>query len=197
MLKTETIEYVIAVLENSGGTVSRATPLLIDDQFGSYDDETVKQAARQAMSTCKFKMTLGHIKEQLDLLTPPDPSEHLDAEEAFGLFPKSEYDTGVVTQEMAEAYGDGVPFPVFKKRYDRLVAQAKAQGKKAEYYVTAGMDKNGRVYPVIQAIEKGRITAEQGIHVAYEQEELLLKAEQKYIASLPPAKRLALEGGKS
>jgi hypothetical protein len=197
MLKKETVEYIVAILENTGGTVSRATPLLIVDMFKGYDDEIVKQASRQAMSTCKFKMTLAHIKEELDLLTPPDPGEHLDAEEAYGLFPKSEYDTGVITQEIAEAYGDGVPFPVFKKRYDRLIAQAKAQGKKAEYYVTIGFDKRAAVHPVVQAIEKGRITAYQGMNAAYEHEELLLKAEQKYIASLPPAKRLALEGGQS
>lgn len=86
-----------------------------------------------------------------------------DAEEAWAMCPKDEYTSAAITEEAAQALGvaqdlinDGDMIAArmaFKSAYNRLVDEARREGKKPHWFVTLGHDKDGRYAAEVKAVE--------------------------------------------
>ena len=89
------------------------------------------------------------------------------------MMPRDEHTSVVMTNEMAEALGiaqslldsgdDVGARMAFKSAYNRIVEANSRIGKAPEWFASLGWDKNGREQVLLDAVEKGRLTAQ---HVA-------------------------------
>lgn len=93
------------------------------------------------------------------------------AEEAWALLPKTEADSAVCTEEMMAALSavrgllerDEVAARMaFREAYLRHVTEARARRRPTRWIPTLGHDKGGHERAVIEAVERGRLTADQG-----------------------------------
>ena len=88
------------------------------------------------------------------------------------MIPKSEYDSAVCTREMMRAMSgiagmiEHDPIPgrlAFKAAYEREVREARSSNRPIEWEITLGWTESGRAGPVMDALQKGRITHQQAI----------------------------------
>lgn len=92
------------------------------------------------------------------------------ADEAWSMCPRSEYESVVWTEEMAQAYGLAAPLlehgdqvaarKAFIDRYESLVAKSRAAGVPVKVTPSFGWDAAGREAAVLRAVERGLLTAE-------------------------------------
>jgi len=107
----------------------------------------------------------------------------LSADEAWAMCPKSESDSAAMTNEIAQALavandlineGDLVAARMaFKGAYNRLVDEAKASGRKPQWFASLGDDKNGRHMAQVKAVEM------QNLALPYDQRKVLPSPEQE------------------
>lgn len=123
-----------------------------------------------ALSRCRKELRRISLIDILDRI----PGGHPGAEEAWSIVARTLNDEGVTvvwTNEMAQAFGrarDLCEDPVaarvaFKEVYARLVAESRDQGNPITWLPSLGHDAHGREAPLLEAAEKGRLTAK---HVA-------------------------------
>lgn len=94
-------------------------------------------------------------------------------EEAWSMIPRDEANSVVWTDEMAQAWGVAQPLlnegdqvaarMAFLERYRQLVQAAREKGEPAKWMPSLGFDKAGREAALIDARDRGRLTA---AHVA-------------------------------
>ena len=92
------------------------------------------------------------------------------AEEAWAMCPRSEYESVVWTDEMAQAYGIAAPLlehgdqvaarKAFIDRYESLVQKARAAGTPVKVSPSFGWDAAGRDAAVQKAVNAGLLTQE-------------------------------------
>ena len=123
-------------------------------------------AVLSALSRCRKelrKLTLADILDRL-------PGGHPGPEEAWAMIAKAmgnEALSLVWTDEMREAYGvacgvsdDPVQARMaFKETYQRAVSEARAQRQSPRWSASLGHDPQGREGAVLEAVQKGRLTA--------------------------------------
>ena len=146
---------------------SDSVVMSIFDVLAEYPIKHIEAALKAHCQKSRFAPTPADIFELLET-----NYQHLPAEEAWALCPKTETATVVWTDEIAEAFGvcsellaDGDAIAArmaFKASYDRICNIASLQHKRPVYRVSLGHDKAG-IEPVIQkAVRLGRITQEAG-----------------------------------
>jgi len=96
------------------------------------------------------------------------------ADEAWSMCPRSEYESVVWTEEMAQAYGLAAPLlehgdqvaarKAFIDRYESLVAKSRAAGVPVKVTPSFGWDAAGREAAVLRAVERGLIAGAQVAH---------------------------------
>ena len=97
-----------------------------------------------------------------------------EVEEAWSLVRFDESSTFVMTDEMSIAFGvaleiyneDGDRIAArmaFKEKYTSELANARAQGSKAKWFISAGTDKSGQEKAVKEALQLGRISDRQAL----------------------------------
>lgn len=128
------------------------------------------EVARAVVNHCANTMTFRPARAEL-LAALQSQDGRPGPEEAWGMIPKSESDTAVWTNEMAQASAASQPLlddgdkvaarMAFKEAYVKLVADARATGTPVEWQVSLGYDKSGREGPIREAAMKGRLTAAQ------------------------------------
>lgn len=132
-----------------------------------FPDGAVRAAAAQHLKTSHFKPQLADIVKacsaQLD-------GQWLGADEAWALMPKSEHESAMLTDEIAQAIaaattllegGDRVAARMaFKDVYGRLVERAKIEGRTPRFFPSFGTDVLGRVTMLSNAVQKGQISLE-------------------------------------
>lgn len=106
----------------------------------------------------------------------------LSADEAWAMCPKDENDSAAMTNEMAQALyvandliieGDMIAARMaFKSSYNRLVDEAKMNGRKPEWFASLGIDKEGRHKAQVKVVEM------QNLSLPYEQRKALPQTEQ-------------------
>ncbi|AGY57131.1 hypothetical protein [Gloeobacter kilaueensis] len=89
------------------------------------------------------------------------------ADEAWALLPLSEYDSGLLTDEAAEAMGVALPLAyrgdetgarmAFRDAYNRCRDAAIAAGKRPRWFFTCGMDPTRRAPVLLDAVRKRRL----------------------------------------
>jgi hypothetical protein len=126
---------------------------------------TVKASAARHLKTSHFKPHLADIVRGCEAQIE---GQWLGADEAWSLMPKSESDSAMLTDEIAQAMaaastlledGDKVAARMaFKDAYNRLVEKAKVEGRAPRYFPSFGGDPLGRVTMLGNAVQKGQIT---------------------------------------
>ena len=105
-----------------------------------FDFEAIKTAFSQQVNENSFMPKVADIRGMMT-----DTSGWLSANEAWSVLPKTEYDGGYVTQEMASATpydlidsGDMIAARMaFIPAYERAVTTAKAEGKQPHWFYSA------------------------------------------------------------
>jgi hypothetical protein len=102
--------------------------------------------------------------------------------------PKDENDSAAMTSEMSQALavandliyeGDLVAARMaFKAAYNRLVDEAKMQGRKPQWFASLGHDKNSRYNAQVKVVEM------QNLSMPYDQRKALPAPEQEYTVRL-------------
>lgn len=139
-----------------------AARVMIDD-LAQYDENQIMKALVRCRKELKPRMlTLSEIISRIDDGRP-------GAEEAWAMIPKSEFASVVWTAEMAEAFGicyklieegDTVQARMaFIEAYRDRVARARDSGIKVQWMPSLGHDPQGREQVLMDAVEKGRLTA--------------------------------------
>ena len=112
----------------------------------------------------------------------------LSADEAWAMCPKDENDSAAMTSEMSQALsvandliyeGDLIAARMaFKAAYNRLVDEAKMQGRKPQWFASLGHDKNGRHNAQVKVVEM------QNLSLPHDQRKALPAPEQEYTIRL-------------
>lgn len=137
------------------------------DALKHFPDGAVKAATARFLKTSHFKPQLADIVNgcaaQLD-------GNWMGADEAWALMPKSESDSAMLTDEIAQAMAAASPLleqgdkvaarMAFKDAYNRLVEKAKIEGRLPRFFPSFGNDAAGRVTMLASAVRAGQITLE-------------------------------------
>lgn len=206
MLDKKTIDFVIAALQASGGVTGTGTTSLLLSMFKDEDPELLKKATILATQESKFKVSLAAIADKLAALKPKTAADHPSPEEAWALLPKSEAETGYLTEEMIDAiYRAGVndylsredfigAERAFKTLYAENLSKSRAANRKPKWQASLGHDKSIRVSGLEMAVQRGILTADEAIRHDFENEAIYLSAEREHIRRLPEAQRKQLNG---
>ena len=161
--KSKLIEALSVTYAAVGQEVSDAALEIVARDLAPYP----LAAVQTALSRCRKelrKITLADILQRI-------PGGHPGTEEAWSLVARGLYDeapTLVWTRQIAEAFGvargladDPVAARMaFKECYARLVAEAMERNEVPRWSASLGWDVSGRSAPLLDAVERGRITAE-------------------------------------
>lgn len=135
------------------------------DALKHFPDGAVKAATARFLKTSHFKPQLADIVNgcaaQLD-------GDWIGADEAWALMPKSESDSAMLTDEIAQAMAAASPLleggdrvaarMAFKDAYSRLIEKAKIEGRMPKFFASFGSDPAGRVTVLGNAVQKGQIS---------------------------------------
>lgn len=155
-----------ATAELYGRTMSDAAYAMLAVDLQAFTPRQICGALSRCRKELKAFPSVAEIIARIDDTRP-------GVEEAWSIIPKDEYSSIVWTDEMAEAFGparellaQGDPIAArmaFKECYPRLVADARARGKRANWWLSAGHASSGRDSAVQEAVQKGRITQQQAV----------------------------------
>lgn len=129
-----------------------------------FPDGSVRASAVRHITTSHFKPQLADIIKgcaaQLD-------GNWMGADEAWALMPKSESDSAMLTDEIAQAMAAATPLlergdhvaarMAFKDAYGRLVEKAKIEGRMPRFFPSFGSDAASRVTMLANAVRAGQI----------------------------------------
>lgn len=163
MASEQLLTMVRATHELCGGReLSEVAATLFVAELERYDEAQVIGALRKCCREVKGNLTLADVLNRLDDGRP-------GAEEAWAMMPRSESQTVVWTEEMAQAWGtasdliaEGETIPArmaFVERYRALVAAARDARTPAKWTASLGHDKGGREGPIAEAVRLGRLGA--------------------------------------
>ena len=158
--RAQLAQAVFVAAEVIGHEISENAALAIATELESYDRAAIAKALRRCQRECTGRLTLAAILDRVD-------DGHIGADQAWALCPRSEEDTVVWTDEMAQAFGVAEPLlaegdrtaarMAFRDAYTALVQQARDAQRKAKWCVSLGHDPRGRERPVRDAIALGRL----------------------------------------
>jgi hypothetical protein len=141
------------------------------------------------------------VKAILELSGAAEEDGRPGVEVAWAMCPKTEEQSVVWTDEMAQAFGlarkllgDGDEIGArmtFKEQYSSLVSAARAARIPVRWTPCLGWDVNGRVAPLSEAVEKKRISAEHAFRL------LGLEGRAELLRTLPAPERKLLTGSVS
>jgi hypothetical protein len=126
---------------------------------------SVMASTRNYIRTNRFKPQMADIvagcASQLD-------GNWLGADEAWALMPKSEIDSAMLTDEMAQAMAAASPLlemgdkvaarMAFRDTYNRLIDRAKLEGRCPTYFPSFGTDEAGKVAMLANAVNAKQIS---------------------------------------
>jgi hypothetical protein len=135
-----------------------------------FPDGTVLNSVTRHLKTSHFKPQLADIVKGCEAQTS---GSWLGADEAWALMPKSEYDSAILTDEIAQAIAAATPLleqgdkiaarMAFKDAYTRLVEQARIEGRQPRYFPSFGTDPHARVVMLARAVQTGQVSADKAI----------------------------------
>ena len=154
------VKAVTATAEVMGAELSIEGARMFCFDLSEYPEAAVLAALTRCRREVTGKLTLAAVIARIDDGRPgPD--------EAWAMIPRTEDETVVWTDEMAQAWGAAQPLLVagdavaarmtFREAYTRIVTKARSERKFPTWFASLGLDKNGREGPIRDAITKGRI----------------------------------------
>jgi hypothetical protein len=157
----ELIKAVMVTAEIYGkGFSAEAAEMFVSD-LGGHPTQSLLRALTLCRRELRSFPTVADIIARVDDGRP-------GVEEAWALLPRSEDDSVVWTDEMAEAYGVSrcLSDPVaarmaFREKYLALVTEARRNRRQARWTPSLGHDKKGQETALKEAVDRGRISAPQ------------------------------------
>lgn len=154
------IEAIAVTAELTGTKLSDMAAEVMFNDLSMYPENKIFSALTKCRRELKGRLTIAEIISRIDDGRP-------GVEEAWGMVPKSEYESVVWTEEMALAMrnagdlldsGDAVGARMaFKESYVKLCQQARDIQKPVTWQVSLGYDKNGHEGALIEAVRLGRL----------------------------------------
>lgn len=148
---------LIVTAEVLGHELSTAGAELMVHELAGYDSKALEAALRRCTRELRGRLRLADILERI-------PGRHLGPEEAWALCPRSEAETVVWTDEIAQAFrvarpliedGDMVAARMaFREAYARICAESTST---PSWLVSLGHDVVGRSAPILEAESLGRL----------------------------------------
>lgn len=162
----ELIKSIAVTAELTGTELSKDAARAMAEDLAAYPFDQVIAALKKCRKELTHKLTLAAIIQRIDDGRP-------GPEVAWAMFPRSEAETVVWTEEMAVAFGiantlrdDQISARMaFKEAYTSAVSLARAEGKPIKWSVSFGHDPGGRESAIVDAVEKGRLTRGEGLRL--------------------------------
>jgi len=158
------VEAILVTSEICGHTLSPAAARILAGDLANFDETAILGA----LSRCRMEVQ-GRLKVSDIIVRIADGRP--DAEEAWNMLPRDETDSIVWTEEMAQAWGLAAPLleagdaaaarKVFDENYAKAVQQARIRREPVRWMPSLGSDVKGREAVVLDAVRKGRLTADQ------------------------------------
>lgn len=157
------IKALTVTLEVTGTDMSKEAARVVLADLATYPEPQVLAALKRCMREVKGRLTLADIISRMDDGRP-------GPEEAWSMVPKDEAASAFWTTEIREAYGvahaliasgDTVQARMaFLERYRNLVQLARDGRLPVQWEFSPGTDKAGRELVLLDAKDKGRISAQ-------------------------------------
>lgn len=185
MASESLVKLVIATAEVMGAELSLDGARLMCEDLSRYPEPLVAAALSRCRKELRGRFTLAEVIARIDDGRP-------GPEEAWGMYPKGERETAVVTGEMQEAMRHAWPLVqegdlvagrmAFREAYQRIVAEARDRGVPVRWEPTLGHDRGGREAPLLEAVALGRLAAHQVVgllaHLPDAEERVMVAARQ-------------------
>ena len=166
------LENIVATAEIMGREISPASAMMMAKDLGQYPIDVTITALVNLRRDAKARFSIGAIIEQIEKLNPdgrPTPDE------AWAMMPRSESESVVMSEEMAEADRYAQPLRdrkdqvaarrAFIDAYSRIVEKNKLAGIKPKWFPSLGDDPGGRMPAIAEAVRLGRISTQHGINL--------------------------------
>jgi hypothetical protein len=163
-ISKELLKAIAVTAELTGTEISADAARMFAEDLSQFPEEQVLKALSRCRRELKTRMSLADVLSRIDDGRP-------GAEEAWSMIPKDESGSVVWTDEMAQAYGvayrlmdDHVQARMaFIETYRDRCAKARDASIPVKWMPSLGHDPMGRESVLMEAVEKGRLTAQ---HVA-------------------------------
>jgi hypothetical protein len=161
-LSFEIQRALIATAEIYGRQMSDVAASLYLADLAKFSDEEILKALARCRKECKTFPTVADVTARIDDGRP-------GVEEAWAMLPKSEADSVVWTQEMAEAFAACAPLldsdlvaarMAFKETYTTTLAAARNENRPTKWTVSLGHNVSHRESVLSDAVAKKRISIE-------------------------------------
>lgn len=160
---------ICATAEIMGHTLTADAAVTMADDLAYYSPESVALALKACRREVNGKLTLSAILQRVQAA---DGRPAKDEAWSIALAASDEFDTVVLTDEIQLALngvravldtGDKVGARMaFLSTYERLVLQARAEGKPTQWNVSIGFDPGRRIAAVTAAVQMQRIPRDRG-----------------------------------
>lgn len=197
MLEADHKEFYLHLkdaLEIKGKSLSAGAFKLWCRLMAPYDIQHLKAAIDQAIMAPSFMLEPAKILEFL-----PDILGHVTPEIAWTLYPKSETDSGYVTDEIMQAGQSIDPLDKmarmpFLEAYKQIIASAKMNQKRAHWFYTNSTNgtheerKETKIQHTLEAMQCGRLTEARAKNTVMQLSQELGKPLNQYLPGLPAPK---------
>jgi hypothetical protein len=156
---------IVVAAEVMGSEVSTVAAEEMARDLAEYPSQAVLSALKRCQREVTGKLSLAAIRQRIE-------DGHVGVEEAWALCPRSEAETVVWTDEIAEAFESARSLIMsdiiaarmaFRDAYGRAVSAARSERRAANWLVSLGHDRGGRIAPLRRAVALGRLAAEDAL----------------------------------
>lgn len=154
--------------------ISKAVMALYWEGLKRFDFEAVEKAMWSHTQNTDNGQFMPKIADVVRILQRDADNQWLGADEAWALMPKSEHDSAMLTDEIAQAIVAATPLlevrdkvaarMAFKDCYTRLVERAKADGRAPRWFPSFGSEPSGRVVMLADAVRKKQIELDDAVN---------------------------------
>lgn len=153
--------------------ISKAVMALYWEGLKRHPFEAVESAMWAHTQNTENGQFMPKIADVVRILQRDNDNLWIGPDEAWALVPKSESDSAMLTDEIAQAVAAATPLlevrdkvaarMAFKDAYTRLVERAKAEGRAPRYFPSFGTEPSGRVVMLADAVRKKQIALEAAV----------------------------------
>ena len=175
--KEEFTDLIINIFEIYSMKLTPASIMIWTNLMNNYSFNKIKSALLNHVKTSQFAPKPSDVISFIENLDGR-PS----ADEAWGMIPRNESVSAVLSQDMLSAMqfsqpllneGDQVAARMaFKDAYNRLVGEARKAGKAVEWFPSLGDEKSGREQVIVEAIRLGRLK-DSALSLVYKPQEVI------------------------
>lgn len=157
------LEAITVTAELTATQLSETAKAAMAEELLGYGPGLVLAALNRCRREVKGRLTLAEIIDRIDDGRP-------EPDEAWGMCPKDEFSSVVLTNEMQLAMRNAWPLlrdgdkvaarMAFKAAYERIVADNRARGVKPTWEADLGEDRTGREAALLEAVLKNRLSSD-------------------------------------